>query len=465
MTTGANTILARGDKTTFLDVTDDHPYETPIYGVAGWSADGTSIILDDRYDLYRVPLDGGKIADLTGGVGAARDIRFRLAQLDQANAAEDSVGVAVDLSKPLLLSAYGEWTKKSGYFRLAPGGKPVALMYDDEQIGQAIEAANADRIIFTRQTFREPADYWLTNGDFSGARKMTDANPFVGEYAWGSRRLVDFENAKGRRLQGVLTLPAGYQPGKKYPMVVYVYERLSDTYHTFAMPAYDDKLHVAEYASDGYLVFEPDIVYETGKPGTSALDCVTSGVKKVIALGYADPAHVGVEGHSWGGYESSYILTRSRLFAAGVAGAPPADLTSFYDEIYPGTGTLQQGITELGQVRMGTNPWEAPALYADQSPISHIRELAAPLLIMQGAADNVVDWHQGLELYAAGRRWGKKVILLSYPGEQHHLLRRENELDFQRRMKEFFDHYLKGAPAPQWITTGVPQLRKGEPDR
>jgi dipeptidyl aminopeptidase/acylaminoacyl peptidase len=458
MVTGRNTILAHADTTTFLDATDDHPYETPIYGVAGWSADGASVILDDRYDLYRVPLDGGKIVNLTGGVGAARGIRFRLVHFGTA----DSV---VDLSKPLLLSAYGEWTKQSGYFRLPPGGTPVALIYTDEEIGQAIKAANADRVLFTRQTFSESPDYWLTTSDFAGPRKVTDANPFVAEYAWGLRRLIDFENAKGQRLQGVLTLPAGYQPGKRYPMVVYVYETLSDTYHTFDMPAYDDRLHAAAYASAGYLVFEPDIVYETGKPGSSALDCVTSGVKKVVELGYADPARIGLTGHSWGGYETSYILTRSRLFAAGVAGAPPTDLTSFYNGIYSATGTLQQGISELGQVRMGTNPWDAPALYADQSPITHVRDLAAPLLILQGTADDVVDWHQGLELYAAARRWGKKVILLSYPGEQHHLLRRENELDFQHRMKEFFDHYLKGVPAPGWITTGVPQLRKGEPDR
>jgi dipeptidyl aminopeptidase/acylaminoacyl peptidase len=473
MASGRSTTLGAGDKISFLDLTDDHPYETPTYGVAGWAKDGKSVILNHRFDLYAVPLDGGKVVDLTGGLGDAQQIQFRLVRLDRpagarggrggAGAAATDEDEGVDLTKPLLLSAYGEWTKKSGYYTLSPGSKPTPLLYDDEQIGQAIKASNADRVLFTRQTFKESPDYWLTTSSFAAPRKVTDANPFITEYAWGSRMLVDFKNSKGQRLQGTLTLPANYQPGKKYPMLVYFYEGLSNTNHTFAMPVFDDRPHFAEYASDGYLVFEPDIVYETGKPGSSALDCVTNGVKKVIEMGYADPEHIGVQGHSWGGYESSYILTRSHMFAAVVTGAPPVDLMSFYDETYPGTGTLQQGIIEQGQVRMGTNPWDSRELFEDQSAITHVRDITTPFLILQGTADNAVDWHQGLELYGAARRWGKQVIFLSYPGEPHHLARKENQKDFQLRMKQFFDHYLKGTPAPKWMTDGVPQTHKGEP--
>ncbi len=475
---GRSTILGGGDKLSFVDATDDHPYEKPTYGVAGWSKDGKSVILNHRFDLYNVPLDGGKPVNLTGGVGDAQSIQFRLVRLDRpggggrggrgggafggAQAEEDE---GVDLSRPLLLSAYGEWTKKSGYYTVAPSGKPTPLIYDDEQIGQPQKAEKADRVLFTRQTFKEFPDLWLTTSSFASPKKMTDANPFIGEYKWGSRVLVDFKNSKGQHLQGTLTLPADYQPGKKYPMLVYFYELLSNTHHAFATPAFDDRPHFAEYASDGYLVFEPDIVYETGKPGSSALDCVTAGVKKVIELGYADPKHIGMQGHSWGGYQSSYILTRSNMFAAVVTGAPPTNLVSFYDETYPGSGTLQQGIVEVGQVRMGTNPWDSHDLFEDQSAIYHVRDITTPFMILHGTADNAVDWHQGLELYGAARRWGKQVILLSYPGEPHHLARKENQKDFQERMKQFFDHYLKGTPAPHWMTDGVPQTQKGGPIR
>ncbi|HEY4305798.1 MAG TPA: prolyl oligopeptidase family serine peptidase [Gemmatimonadaceae bacterium] len=470
--TGKNTLLGAADKIDFIDATDDHPYERPTYGVAGWSKDGKSLIVNHRYDLYSLPLDGGKATNLTGGVGDAGQIVFRLVRLDRAGgggrggrggaaaANGDEEDQGVDLSKPQLLSAYGQWTKKSGYYTLNPGAKPTPLLYDDESIGQAQKASQADRVVFTRQTFTESPDLWVTTTSFVSPTKVTDANPFITDYAWGSKKLIDFKNSKGQRLQGTLTLPANYQPGKKYPMLVYFYELLSNTHHQFAMPAYDDRPHFAEYASDGYLVFEPDIVYQTGKPGTSALDCVTSGVKEVIKQGFADPKHIGIQGHSWGGYETSFILTQTDMFAAVVTGAPPSNLVSFYDETYPGTGTLQQGIVEVGQVRMGTNPWENHQLFEEQSAVYNVRNIKTPFLILHGTADNAVDWHQGLELYGAAKRWGKQVILLSYPGEPHHLARKENQKDFQLRMKQFFDHYLKDTPSPRWMIDGVSQVEK-----
>jgi dipeptidyl aminopeptidase/acylaminoacyl peptidase len=218
------------------------------------------------------------------------------------------------------------------------------------------------------------------------------------------------------------------------------------------------------YASNGYLVLQPDVVYEIGKPGSSALDCVTSAVREVIKQGYADPARIGLQGHSWGGYESSFILTQTDMFAAIVTGAPPTDLTSFYDTLYRSTGTIQQGITEVGQVRMGAGmtPWSNHVQWESQSPIHNAPNIKTPFMILQGTADGSVDAGQGLELYAAARRLGKQAILLSYPDEGHHLGRRENQKDFLLRMQQFFDHYLKDAPMPDWMANGLPQLRKGE---
>lgn len=456
----------------FLDMTDDYPYEKPIYGVAGWTRDGR-VLLNHQFDIWAVPLDGSKATNLTGGVGTAEQIRFRIVNFAGgqgggrggfAAAAPDTGDTRIDMTKPLTLSAYGEWTKKSGYYSLASGGKPMPIIYEEKSIGGVSKAANADRIIFTEQTATEFPDYWVSNTSFASPRKVTDANPIISEFAWTPKRvLVDYKNSKGEKLQGTLTLPANYEPGKKYPMLVYFYDRMSNTHNQFSMPVYDDRPHMSTYASDGYLVLQPDIVYETGRPGTSALDCISSAVKKVIELGYADPKHIGLQGHSWGGYQSSFILTQTDMFAAVVTGAPPTNLTSFYDETYPGSGTLQQGIMEVGQVRMGegNTPWTARALYDSQSPIEHVRNIKTPFLILHGTADNAVDWHQGLEFYAAARRWGKQVILLSYPGEPHHLARKENQKDFQLRMKAFFDHYLKGTPAPSWMTEGVPQVKKG----
>ena len=471
--------LDDGEKLSFVDVDDDHPYELPTYGVAGWSKDGKYVLLNHKYDVWAVSLDGNKAIDLTQGIGTAQQIQFRVVRLDRRAGrggrgggggifgtglgGDDDEGL--DLNKPVLFAAYDEWNKKTGYWTASLGKAPTVLVWADKQIGQAQKAEKADRVIFTEQAFNEFPDYWVSTTAFASPRKVTDANPQLSEYAWGSKLLIEYTNSKGRKLQGTLTLPAGYQPGKKYPMLVYFYEIMSNTHHTFSMPVYDDRPHISTYASNGYLVLQPDVVYEIGKPGSSAVDCVESAVKKVVELGYADPQHIGLQGHSWGGYQSSYILTRSKLFAAVVTGAPPTDLISFYDETYPGTGTLQQGIMELGQVRMGdgATPWTAKDLYEDQSPIFHVRDIATPFLILHGTADNAVDWHQGLEFYGAARRWGKHVILLSYPGEPHHLAKTENQKDFQIRMKQFFDHYLMSKPEPKWMSDGVPQVKKGLP--
>jgi len=464
----------------FLNSDDHHAYETPIWGLGGWSKDGRSVLVYDKYDVWRLSLDGTtKPVDLTKGVGAKQQIQFRVVRLDLPGGGgrgrfrgrfggggprvEDH---GIDLTKPLTLSAYGEWTKKSGYWTLKPGQEPKPLIYEDKMIGQVSKAEDADRVIFTEQTFREFPDYWASSTSFGSPKKVTDANPFISEYAWGKKApLIDYTNSKGQHLQATLTLPADYQPGKKYPMLVYFYEVLSNTHHQFSFPQYDDRPQMSTYASNGYLVLEPDVVYQLGHPGSSALDCVTSAVKKVIAMGYADSAHIGLQGHSWGGYQSSYILTQTNMFAAVVTGAPPTDLISFYDETYPGSGTLQQGITEVGQVRMGEDvtPWNHTALYEEQSALFNAPKITTPFMILQGTADNAVDWHQGLELYAAARRLGKKVIFLSYPGEPHHLAKKPNQIDFQIRMKQFFDHYLMGKPAPDWMKYGVPQTEKGRP--
>jgi dipeptidyl aminopeptidase/acylaminoacyl peptidase len=453
--------LANGRKTNLSEVAgvdfvnrqDDHPYELPAYGIMGWSKDGKSVLLNHRLDLWSLPLAGGKAVNITKGMGEQEQIRFRYVRLDPEEE-------TIDTSRPLLLSAYGEWTKKSGYYRVRIGRPLEQLIFDDRSIGRPNKADDAERVILTMQTFVDFPDYYVTDTSFRNPRKVTDANPQQAEYAWGRRILVDFTDSRGNKLQATLALPAGYQQGRRYPMLVYHYEKMSQQHHSYSMPTYDDRPHMSTYASNGYLVLQPDIVYTTGHPGDSAMDCVGSAVRKVIELGYADPDHIGLQGHSWGGYQSSFMVTQTDLFAAVVTGAPPTNLVSFYNTLYKSSGTVQQGITEVGQVRMGTTPFEDPELFRSQSPVHNTGNITTPFLILHGTEDGAVDWMQGLENYAMARRQGKKVIMLSYPGEGHHLSREENRKDFQIRMKQFFDHYLKGTAAPAWMTDGVPHLEK-----
>lgn len=462
----------------YVNEDDDHAYEKPIWGLGGWTRDGKSVLLYDKFDVWQAPLDGGKPINLTKGLGRAQQVQFRVTRFSAGGgggrggrggggaAAADSDGV--DLAQPVTLSAYGDRNKKSGYWKVTSGQAPMPIVWVDKNIGGVVKAGDTDRIIYTEQDFDQFPDFWVSNTAFASPKKVTDANPILREYAWSPKKvLVDYTTAKGHKLQGTLMLPAGYEPGKKYPMLVEFYEIMSNTHHNFSIPGYSNSPQLSTYASNGYLVFQPDMVYEIGTPGSSALDCMTSAVKKVIELGYADPKRIGLHGHSWSGYQSSYIVTQTDMFAAVVTGAPPTNLISFYDELYKSAGTPQQGITTVGQVRMGANvtPWNSTKLYEDQSPIFHVDNIKTPFMILQGVEDGAVDYVEGLQFFNAARAAGKKVILLSYPGEAHNLTNRDNQKDFTIRMKQFFDTYLMDKPMPQWMTDGLPQSKKGGPIR
>jgi dipeptidyl aminopeptidase/acylaminoacyl peptidase len=447
--------ISKSAPVSFVDADHPYPHENPPYGVEGWTKDGKGVIVNHKYDLWYLSLDGQKATNITKGVGDKEEIEFNYVPLDPE-------AEYIDTQAPMLLSAYGEWTKKSGYFNLDMGKKPEKIVFDDKSIGRVQKARLADRLAFTQQTFVDFPDYYISNRNFENITKVTDANPQQKDYAWGSKVLVDYTNSKGEKLQGTLTLPPDYEPGKKYPMVVYFYEKMSQRHHAYSMPVYDDRPHASMYASNGYLFFMPDNVYEEGRPGTSALDCITSAVQKVIDLGYADPEKIGLQGHSWGGYQSSFILTQTDLFACVVTGAPPTDLESFYNNIYGNTGTNHVGIMEIGQVRMGrgVTPWSHREIYQRENPMFHAPNISTPFMILHGTRDGAVDWTQGLEFYNAARRLGKEVIFLSYPGEPHHLRNEYNQKDFQTRMKQYFDHYLMDKPAPQWLKEGIPHLEK-----
>jgi dipeptidyl aminopeptidase/acylaminoacyl peptidase len=462
----------------YLNEDDDHAYEIPLWGVGGWTRDGKAVLLYDKYDIWSVPLDGSKATNVTQGVGRTQQIQFRVTRFGGGGgggrggrggrggggAASDSDGV--DMTQPITMSAYGDRTKKYGYWKVTPGQAPAPIIFVDKNVGGITKATDADKMLFTEQDYNEYPDVWATNTAFASPKKMTDANPILKEYAWSAGKvLIDYVNSKGKKLQGTLMLPAGYEKGKRYPMLVEFYEIMSNTHHNFSQPGYSNSPQLSTYASNGYLVLQPDMVYEIGKPGTSAVDCMTAAVKKVIELGYADPKHIGLHGHSWSGYQSSFIVTQTDMFAAVVTGAPPTNLLSFYDELYKSTGTVQQGITTVGQVRMGANvtPFNSTKLYEEQSPIFHVDNIKTPFMILQGTADGAVDYIEGLQFFNAARAAGKQVIELSYPDEAHNLTNRDNQKDFTIRMKQFFDHYLMEKPMPEWMANGLPQVKKGGP--
>jgi dipeptidyl aminopeptidase/acylaminoacyl peptidase len=468
--TGRSANLTQRAGVSFVDQDYDHPGTKPSYGLAGYSKDGRGVILNHKYDLYFQPYDGSAAVNLTGGVGTREEIRFRYQPLEGegeaaaptrqfAGAGRRERERAIDLSQPLLLTAFGQWTKKAGFYELK-GKELKKLIYEDKAFGGLIKAKDADRILFTMETFADFPDYYASDMTFSSPRRITEANPWQSEYKWGRRILFEFKNKNGVRLQGTLAIPDDYQPGQKLPMLVNFYEKNSQNLHRYQAPGYASRPQFAGFVSEGYLVMQPDIHYNTRTSHLDMLDCVEAAVRKVIEMGYADPKRIGLHGHSYSGQGAAFIATQSKMFAAIVAGAAASDLVSDFNQLWKSSGTNQHRYDIYGQGRFGTNPFDDLQLYIDQSAVFHARTMDTPLLLLHGTDDGSVEWLQAIEFYNALRFNGKNVILLSYPGEAHGLRNLENQKDFLVRMQQFFDHYLKDKPAPEWMVKGVPFLKK-----
>jgi dipeptidyl aminopeptidase/acylaminoacyl peptidase len=370
----------------------------------------------------------------------------------------------VDFSKDVLLTAAHQWTKAEGFYRdRFQGNTPPSLVHtDDRSFGNPSKADNANVVLITRGSFSEFNDLYVTDPDFSSFRRISDANPQQAEYRWGSAELVDWMSTDGERLQGVLYKPEGFDPTQQYPMMVYFYERLSNNLHNYVTPsAGSSSINIAFYVSRGYLVFTPDIPYKVGYPGESAMNAIVPGVLSLIDDGFVKPDRIGLQGHSWGGYQIAYMITRTNMFAAVEAGAPVSNMTSAYGGIRWSSGLVRQFQYEKTQSRIGGSLWERPLQFIENSPIFWADKVQTPLLMLHNDEDGAVPWYQGIEYFTALRRLSRPVWMFNYNGEAHGLGRAANRKDWAIRMQQFFDHYLMDAPPPVWLVEGLPAVLKG----
>lgn len=436
----------------FVNAEYDRFGEKPPYGVAGWSKDGKSVILNGKYDLYQQSINDGEAVNLTNGAGEKDEVRLRYVRLDREEK-------TIDLKKPLLLSAFGQWTKKSGYYEHSKG-KTKSLIYQDKRIRSISKSKNSDNYVYTIEDFENFSNYYTSNTKFDSPKMITDANKVQNEFTWGKRILFEYKNKDGVRLQGTLAIPNSYKQGDKFPMLVQFYEKYSQNLNNYYRPVFRDTPQFAKYVSQGYLVMQPDIHFNLRTTHEDMLDCVTAATKKIIELGYADPNKIGMHGHSFSGGGSSFIATQTRMFKAIASGAAPIDLAAEFNILFHSSGQNNHSYDIYGQGRYATNPFDDFELYRQQSPITHAKTMDTPLLYLHGMEDGSVEYLQGMEWYNALRFLGKPVIFASYPGSDHHLKKLENQIDYQTKMEEFFAHHLLGKPAPEWMTKGVPFLKK-----
>ncbi len=436
----------------------DSPGTAPSYGVAGWTKDGKYVLIYDRFDIWQCTPDGSSAVNLTQGFGRQNHFAFRVVR-DERGEPEDRW---IDPAKPLLLRTENEDTHDSGFYKtnLDATTPPSKLVMAAKNFTPPIKARNADVYVLAASTFSEYPDLLITDATFREFRKVSNANPQLANTLWGTDELIHFKSVDGVPLQATLYKPENFDPKKKYPLLVYIYERLTQNVHSFVEPRPQHTINVSYYVSNGYLVLEPDIAYKIGYPGQSALNCVLPAIQEVVDRGFVNESAIGIQGHSWGGYQIAYMVTRTNRFRAAAAGAPVADMISAYDGIRWGPGIPRQFQYEHTQSRIGGSIWEYPLRYIENSPIFMADRVNTPLLMIHNDADDAVPWYQGIEYYLALRRLNKEVYLFTYNGEPHGLRKRADQKDYAMRLQQFFDYYLKGAAKPDWMEHGIPYLNK-----
>jgi dipeptidyl aminopeptidase/acylaminoacyl peptidase len=438
----------------YFDELNDVPARPNSYGVGGWFKDDAAVLIYDRFDIWKI--------DPAGATAPVNLTNSRKGQKTYRYLALDREKRFLEPTENILLSVFEEPTKKAGYVWLdLKTNTFTELQFGNYSFDRPLKAKNAEKYVFTRENFNVFPDLLYSN-DLKTFKQISTANPQQKNYNWGSVELVEWTSLDGQKLQGILAKPDNFDPKKQYPMIVNFYERSSEGLYQHRAPyPHRSQINYTFYTSRGYLVFNPDIPYRIGYPGESAYNAVVSGTTALIDKGFVNRNRVALQGHSWGGYQIAYIITRTNMFRCAESGAPVVNMISAYGGIRWESGLSRAFQYERSQSRIGGSPWTYPLRYLENSPIFTMDKVNTPVLILHNDKDGAVPWYQGIEFFTAMRRLGKPAWLLNYNDEPHWPVKPQNRKDFQKRMQQFFDHYLLDKPMPQWMKRGVPAMEKG----
>ncbi|TKC09981.1 S9 family peptidase [Pedobacter polaris] len=457
--TGKKTILNAGMNIKFYNEENDVPALPNSYGIAGWSEEDKAVYLYDRYDIWQFSPDGKSAPkNFTNGFGRTNNLTFRVERVNP----DDRFFTKKDV---LWLDAFNNTTKERGFYRkgINDSKAPELVIMAPMTYSNLVKAKNADAYIFDKGNYTNSPDVYVSRDGLKTATKLSSTNPQQSQYNWGTAELVKWTTPKGYKSEGILYKPENFDPNKKYPMIVYFYEKLSDGLYAYNAPApTPSRLNIPFFVSNGYLVFAPDISYEIGHPGKSAEEFINSGVESLKKNAWVDGSKIGIQGQSWGGYQVAHLITVTNMYAAAWAGAPVVNMTSAYGGIRWESGMNRQFQYEKTQSRIGATLWEKPELYIENSPLFNFPKVNTPVVVMSNDADGAVPWYQGIEMFTGLKRLGKPVWLLNYNNEAHNLVQRQNRKDIQIREQQFFDYYLKGVKAPVWMVGGIPATEKGK---
>ena len=436
----------------------DMPSEPTPYGLMRWEKNDASMFVYDRFDIWKLDPTGKKSPEnITLGWGRKNKTAFRFVNVDPESR-------FIETNQSLLFKVFNEINKQAGFTFLELGStfQPKLLQMGPHALGNPVKAADVNAYLFTAETFTQSPNIHFSN-DLVKAIKFSAINPQQEAYNWMTAELFTWKAYDGKIATGIVYKPENYDPKKKYPMIAYFYETLSDGLYNYLPPApTPSRLNIPFFVSRGYIVLAPDIHYAKGYPGKGGFDYVVSGARALVKKGWVDSTKMGIQGQSWGGYQVAHIITRTNLFAAAWAGAPVVNMTSAYGGIRWESGMNRQFQYEKSQSRIGATLWEKPLLYTENSPLFYLPKVTTPLVIMANDNDGAVPWYQGIEMFTAMRRLNKKVWMLNYNGEAHNLVERKNRKDIQIREQQFFDWLLKGETPAIWLKNGLPATDKGK---
>jgi len=435
----------------------DNRWSTPVFGfpigIAGWLDKEEAVLIYDEFDLWQVdPAGVKKPLNVTNGYGLAHHIQLRLALPinDLESVAPNSL---------LLLKAFDTLNKYSGFYSksLQQMGDPSLLSMGPYVYGVPERMENSAIWTVLRQSAVEAPNYFLTR-NFRNFTPLSDVQP-QRKFNWLTSELLTWSLPDGSQTQGILYKPEDFNAHRKYPLLIHYYEERSQELFQYRTPEPTrDEINIPYFVSRGYLVFIPDIHYKIGAPGESIVNTVTSAARFLCQNSWVDSSRIGLQGHSFGGWETNYLITHTHLFAAAAEGAGSANIISSYGGLF--SGQSRQFLSEMYQGRIHYSLWDRPDLYINASPIFKADKVTTPLLMMHNKRDGAVPWAQAVEFFTALRRLGKKVWMLQYDNGTH-FVEGKDAIDYTIRMTQFFDHYLKGQPAPRWMTEGIPAKRKG----
>lgn len=453
----------------FYDDEDDHPSPAPNIDSPHWIEGDEAFLLADKYDIFKISPDGTKAVNMTEGKGRESNQVYRYSFLaaKSLSPALRAAGIqrTIGRKEKVYLTVFDRTDKKNGlaWINASSAGVNDAFLAGFSYPNVSLAGGT---IAFRKGNFNETNDIYFTKDFFATSVKLSSINPQQAEYRWGNVQLVRWNAYDGTALDGLLYTPEDMDPSSKYPMMIYFYEKNSQTLYNYSAPAPSRSIiNIPFYVSRGYVVFVPDIVYKTGHPGESAYNCICAGAEAMCRqFSFIDKDKMAIQGQSWGGYQVAYLVTRTDMFAAAGSGAPVGNMTSAYGGIRWESGMVRAMQYEHGQSRIGASLWDEGGLdlYIENSPVFHTENVTTPTLIMHNDNDGAVPWYQGIEFFMSLRRFGHPAWLLEYNNEAHNLVERRNCKDLTIRLQQFFDHYLQGAPLPAWMKTGVPTVRKGQ---